>query len=142
MKAERARIARLRRLERVRAIARQTALAEAARAEGTLAQLAGLAERTGLLASEYARRDDSATAAELAAVLRFASGMRAITRNAGAEAETARGVADLKAREVAEAERRRAAVEDRAVRETGALARKEYASTPNSGARKPGWHGS
>lgn len=39
MKAERERLARLKRLERIRDIARQTALAEAGKAEGTLAQL-------------------------------------------------------------------------------------------------------
>ena len=142
MTVEKARIARLHRLERVRAIARQSALVEAAHAEGTLAQLAGLAERTRLLAADYARRDDSASAADLAAVLRFAGGMQGITRNASAEADSARSIADRKAREVAEAERRRAAVEDRAIRETRALARKEYAATPSSVARKSSWHGS
>ena len=142
MTAERKRLARLHRLERIRAIARQDALAEAARAEGTLAQLAGLAERTRLLAADYARRADSATAADLAAVLRFAGGMQGITRNAASEADNARDLADRKAREAAEAERRRAAVEDRAGREAVALARREYARSPIPGARRGNWHGS
>jgi len=142
MQAERQRIARLHRLERVRAIARQNALVEAARAEGTLAQLATLAERTRLLAEDYARRDDSTNASDLAGVMRFAEGMQGITRNAAAEAHGARSHADRKARDVAEAERRRAAVEDRAAREARALARREYAQSPISGARKGNWHGS
>ena len=142
MTADAKRIARLRKLERLRAIARQSALVEAARAEGTLSQLAALADRTSLLAAEYARRDDATSAGELAGVLRFAGGMQGLTRSAAAEATGARGHADRKAGEIAEAERRRAAVGDRVTREARALARKEYASTPSLGARKGNWHGS
>lgn len=136
------RVARLRRLERIRAMAREAALAEAAKAEGTLAQLAGLAERTRLLAAEYAARDDAADAHGLAGAMRFAAGMQGLTRNAEAEADSARVVADGKARAAAEAERRRAAVDDRAAREVRAIARKGYATTPSLAARKGGWHGS
>lgn len=142
MPAEAKRLARLRKLERLRAIARQSALVEAARAEGTLAQLAGLAERTRLLAAEYAARDDAASAADLAGVLKFADGMQGVTRSAVAEAGNARRIADGKAQAVAEAERRRAAVEDLIDRKARALARREYASTPSLAARKGDWHGS
>jgi hypothetical protein len=136
------RLARLRRLERMRAIAREAALAEAARAEGTLAQLAGLAERTRLLAAEYAARDDAGDAHALAGAMRFAAGMQGLTRNALAEADSARSLADAKARAAVEAERRRAAVDDRASRVVRAIARKGYATTPSPAPRKGGWHGS
>lgn len=133
---------RLRKLERLRAIARQTALAEAARAEGTLAQLTGLAERTRLLAADYAARNDAASAADLAGHLRFAEGMQGVTRSAAAEAGNARRLADHKAQAVAEAERRRAAVEDLIGRRARDLSRREYAATPSLAARKGDWHGS
>lgn len=126
----------------MRAIAREAALAEAAKAEGTLAQLAGLAERTRLLAAEYAARDDAGDAHALAGAMRFAAGMQGLTRNAAAEAETARSVADGKARAAAEAERRRAAVDDRASREIRTIARKGYATSLSLAPRKGGWHGS
>lgn len=142
MAADARRLARLRKLERLRAIARQSALAEAARAEGTLAQLTGLAERTRLLAAEYAARDDATHASDLARTFRFAEGMQGVTRSAEAEAAGARRNADSKARDVAEAERRRAAVEDRVTREARDLARREYAQTPSLGARKGNWHSS
>jgi hypothetical protein len=46
MKAERAKLKRLQRLEKLRDVTKQAALGEAARAESTLAQLTTLAERT------------------------------------------------------------------------------------------------
>ena len=54
--SDKRRLARLKRLEAVRAVARQAAAAEAAAAEGTLAQLIALAERTGRIAADYAVR--------------------------------------------------------------------------------------
>ena len=66
MKAERARLARLKRLEKLRAIARQDALAEAGRAEARLAQLTQLGERTASLVGAYGARTDAASGADLA----------------------------------------------------------------------------
>lgn len=142
MKSEKQRLARLRKLEKVRAIARQTALAEAALAEGALTHMAALAQRTRLLADHYARRDDAATAADLARSLTFAGGMQTIIRTAETQADNARNAADLRARAVAEAERRRAAVQDRADRAARDLARREYGATLSTAARKGNWHGS
>ena len=142
MKAERKRLARLRKLERLRDMARQTALTEAAKAESTLAQLAALADRTRSIANDYARREDATSAGDLAANLRFAGGMQGITRNAAAQADNARGTADLRARDVAEAERRRAAAQDRADAAARDIARREYGATLSLAARKGNWHGS
>ena len=58
MTPDQARLRRLTRLERVRALARQDALRAAAEAEAHLSQLTELAERTERLATDYrARRD-------------------------------------------------------------------------------------
>lgn len=142
MQAERKRLARLRKLERLREMARQSALTQAASAEAALAQLSHLADRTRRIATDYAIRDDATSGAELTATLCFSAGMQHIIRSADAEAANARATADRAAREVAEAERRRAAAQDRADRAHRALARREYAATLSLGPRKGNWHGS
>lgn len=114
MKAERAKLKRLQRLEKVRAIAKQSAVTEAARAENTYAQLSALAERTGNLAADYAARTDVVDGADLAMLRRFASGLQGIRATTQADAERAQAIADRRQTELASAERRRAAVEDRA----------------------------
>lgn len=114
MKAERAKLQRLQRLEKVRAIAKQTAITEAARAETTYAQLSALAARTGDLAADYAARTDAADGAALAGLRRFASGLQGIRATTQADAARAQAIADRRQIELASAERRRAAVEERA----------------------------
>lgn len=137
MKAERARLARLNRLERVRAIAKQTAAAEAAQAEGTLAQLEALAERTRLMASEYANRVGLHDAASLQQVNRFARGLEGISANTANDASNARRIADVKMQALSQAERRRAVVEERAGRQARLIAK--GSETPVlSGKRKSG----
>lgn len=135
MKAERARLARLRRLERIRDVACRTAMAEAGRAEGTLAQLQTLADRTARMAAEYAARSDAGDAASLLQLSRFVAGLDRITTGTNADAARARQVADAKAQEVATAERRRAAVEDRAGDQARKIARKAD-NQPVLGSRK------
>jgi hypothetical protein len=122
MPPDRKRLARLQRLEKVRAIARQTAAVEAAEAEGTLAQLQALAERTGQMASDYAARRDIADGGALRQLSTFREGLAGVSRGTRADAERARGHADLKLRELSEAERRRQAAETRATSEAKALA--------------------
>lgn len=139
MKAERERLARLRRLERIRDIARQTALAEAGKAEGTLAQLQGLVERTQRLSAAYAARTDARDAHALQQLQHFVAGLDRITTGTRADADAARRVADAKAQEAALAERRRAAVEERAEAQERLIARKSAAATtPVTGKRKTG----
>ncbi len=139
MKAERERLARLRRLERIRDIARQTALAEAGKAEGTLAQLQGLVERTSRLSADYSARTDALDAHSLQQLRHFVAGLDRITTGTRADAETARRIADTKAKEAAAAERRRAAVEERAEAQARLIARKTAsATTPTTGKRQSG----
>lgn len=105
---------RLQRLERVRSIARQTAAAESVHAEGTLAQLLALAERTTTLATDYFAREGTTDGAALRRLTDFAGGLHTIAARTLGDAETARGIADDKLATLATAERRRAAVEERA----------------------------
>ena len=134
MKAERVRLARLHRLERVRAIARQAAASEAAQAEGALAQLEALAERTRRLAADYAGRNEAMDGAALRGLLGFAGSLQGISASTASDAVQARAFADLKLAHLAEAERRRAAVEDRAQRQAERMAKGENA--PASGSRR------
>lgn len=139
MKAERERLARLKRLERIRDIARQTALAEAGKAEGTLAQLQGLADRTQRLSTEYAARTDARDAHGLQQLRQFVAGLDRISSGTRADADAARRIADAKAQEAAAAERRRAAVEERAEAQERLIARKvASATTPTTGKRQSG----
>lgn len=134
MKAERARLLRLQRLEKVRAIAKQTAAAEAAQAESTLAQLEALAERTRKLVSDYAGRTEARDAAALQQIGRFTSGLRGIYDTTSTDAVRARGFADNKLANLGVAERRRAAVEERADKQARVIASKGEA--PALGKRK------
>lgn len=122
MQAERARLKRLGRLERVRAIAKQALVAESAQAEGTLAQLEALAERTRAMSAEYAARTRFASGLELRQLGQFVAGLQAITRTTRADALQAKALADRKQLDLAQAERSRAAVEERALAQEKALA--------------------
>lgn len=116
MKAERARLMRLNRLERVRAIAKQAAAQEAAAAESTLSQLEALAERTRLLAADYGNRNEARDGASLQQIGRFADGLRSIYSRTANDALTAKRIADNKMAELATAERRRSIVEEHAIK--------------------------
>lgn len=136
MKAERAKLKRLQRLEKVRAIAKQSAVTEAARAENTYAQMAALATRTGELAAEYAARSDARTGEELRLLGRFALALQGIRTNTQADAARAQAIADKRQQDLAAAERRRAAVEDRAVAQARQIAAKREYGPQALGARK------
>ena len=124
MQAERARLKRLQRLEKVRAIAKQAAAVESARAESTLAQLEALAMRTRRMTDEYRARTDFRDGLELRQLGQFVSGLNAITATTSGDALNARALADRKQLELAQAEHSRAAVEDRAKAGAAALARR------------------
>lgn len=111
--AERARLRRLQRLEQVRAIDRDRAARDAATAESTLAQLLALAKRTDALAADYAGRQLPRDAAGLAATMQFHDGLLAIAGTARSETASLRGEADLRQQALAQAERRRAATDER-----------------------------
>lgn len=136
MKAERARLARLQRLERIRDIARRNALAEAGQAEGTLAQLQGLVERTSRLSAEYSARTEMPDGHALQQLRHFVAGLDRITTGTRADAVNAQKVADIKAQEAAAAERKRAAVEERAEAQSRLIARKIANAAAPLSARK------
>lgn len=121
MAPDRQRLARLHRLEKVRAIAKQAAAAEAAQAEGTLSQLLALAKRTGQLVDDYAARRDMTDGSTLRGMIAFREGLAGVSRSTLADAARAQTLADAKLRNLSEAERRRQAVEDRARSEAKAL---------------------
>ena len=127
MASDRQRLARLHRLERVRSIAKHAAAVEAAQAEGTLAQLVALADRVTLLATDYATRDDAPDALALQQLVRFAGGLRTVSQTTRSDAGQARTLADRKQADLAQAERRRAAVEERAITEVRAAASRRIA---------------
>lgn len=134
MNADPRRLARLRRLERVRAIARQVAATAAAEAEGTLAQFEALAARTGRLAACYDARRDVADGLALRQLAGFAEGLRGINSSTLGDASRARSIADERQSELALAERRRAAVEERAARAARTIAVRRQ--DPALGARR------
>lgn len=113
MPSDAARLKRLNRLERVRALAKQDALRAAAEAEGQLAQLKALAERTAQIAEDYRARRDCQTGADLRRLATFVDGIAAIGTATTRDAITARGLADQRQQDLARAERSRAAAEDR-----------------------------
>ncbi len=122
MQAERVRLQRLLRLERVRAIAKQALAAEAAQAEGTLAQLEALASRTQRLALDYSGRRDPGDGLALHGLGQFTAGLQGISAATHGDANQARLAADRKHQELALAERARAAVEDRASKQARRIA--------------------
>lgn len=136
IKARHQRLVRLRRLEKLREIGHRQAMLAAGQAEGTLAQLQHLAERTGTLAESYAARTDADDGAALAHLGAFRAGLERIARSTAGEIDTARRIADARAADVAAAERRRAAVADRIAAEAQALARvRAQAGTPLNASR-------
>lgn len=125
---------RLRRLEKVRDIAKQAAAREAAEAESTLAQLEALAARTGQLIGDYAGRTDAPDAASLRLLTSFRTSLAGVGEATRADALRAKTFADAKLAHLAAAERSRQAVEDRARSTAEAIAQ---AATPMAqGARK------
>lgn len=135
MRAEAARVRRLVRLEKVRAHAKQAAAIEAAEAEGALARLSNLASRTQAMVDDYSTRSSHADGLELRQIGQFVAGLAEIFTTTRDDADQARIAADRKQQELAEAERRRAAVEDRARAGERALARRLI--VPVLGSRRP-----
>lgn len=142
MKAERAKLKRLQRLEKLRAVAKQAALGEAARAEGTLSQLSTLAQRAQALTQDYASRTDMQTGAELSRMVRFVGGLQGIAATTAADLRRAHVLADRRQAELAAAERRRAAVEERAAEQARSMAAKaQYTAFSNQSFSPSGTRG-
>ena len=124
MSTDRIKLKRLRRLERLRGLARQNALAEAAKAEATLAQVTSLQTRTEALIKAYRLRRSAEDGAELQQTQHFVAGLTRIAAATADDLVHARTAADARAAEAAEAERRRAAVDERIEAARQRLARK------------------
>lgn len=125
MPPDAARLKRLNRLERVRALAKQDALRAAAEAEGHLAQLDALADRTARLAEDYRGRRDCHDGAELKRLLGFVTGIAAVGTATTRDVTAARQLADQRQQDLAQAERSRAAAEERVLGEVRAQARRD-----------------
>lgn len=136
MRPEAARLKRLARLERIRALAKQDALRVAAEAERHLAQVNALAERTARIAEDYRARRDCHSGAELQRLSQFAGGLAAIGAAASRDAAAAGALADQRQLELARAERSRAAAEDRHKAEIQAQAQVRSGRTPVLAGRK------
>ncbi|MGD9664650.1 MAG: hypothetical protein AB7U34_05545 [Novosphingobium sp.] len=114
MKAAKAKLRRLQRLERIRAIAKQSAALEAAQAEDTLARLLHLSAHTDRLATGYRIKPGPMDGASLQRTSTFASALLDMSTTTTRDADQAKVHADTKQADLARAERRRAAVDDRA----------------------------
>ena len=136
MQHDRRKLARLLRLERVRAIAKQGAAANAAAAESTLSRRTELALRTRDLAGDYNARQDIDSGADLARMGHFARGLHTILASTEADVTRARAVADRRLSQLAAAERARAAVDERAARTVRELAAKALNGEPGPGATR------
>lgn len=137
MSADKAQLRRLRRLERLRAIARQDAARAAAQAEGTLAQLVRLSARTGAMRDEYGARTDLRDGMALVQHQAFVAGLSTIHHITSADATQARSTANRLQQELALAERRRAAVEERMDQASKTLAQRG-AALPTGSRRATG----
>ena len=124
MLADRRKLARLRRLERVRAIAHREAATAAAEAEATLARLDELAMRTETLAGDYTARPGAVEGGELSRASSFVQALLTIRSAALADARRAREQADARQAALASAERRRSGVQTRADAVERALAQR------------------
>lgn len=134
MRPELARLRRLTRLERVRAIAKHDALRAAASAEGSLAQLLGLTRRTAAMTQDYRARTGMTDALALAQHHAFLTGLTGIHTATSGDAAQAQALADRMQEELALAERRRATVEERARVEERQIAQRRL--PPALGARR------
>lgn len=139
MQPELRRLKRLQRLEQVRAIAKQAAAQDAARAESTLQHLRGLAERTRSLAEGYDPRTASPDGHALRQMNQFVSGLSGITASTERDALAAQDLTDRKQHELALAERARAAAGERV--ESQAQLVEQRNARPEISARRTRWHG-
>jgi hypothetical protein len=137
MKAERARLTRLKRLEKLRAIARQNALAEAGKAETRLAGLETLGQRTATLITGYATRTDAQCGADLVRQRIYLGELQSMATRTAADIARARDHADARGAQAAAAERSRAAVETRIEATAQRIARHTNAAAVPTGARPP-----
>jgi hypothetical protein len=137
MVLEQRRLTRLKRLERLRAVAKDQAALAAADAEETLARLGTLSTRTRALAANYTKRQGLSDGLALAQVQHFVTGLAGIDAATRADTVRAAASADERQRALAEAERRRSAVEERLTEQVRLVNRKAN-PTPLGSRRQSG----
>lgn len=123
MSPEQKRLERLRKLEKVRAMARHAAAIEAAQAEASLRKLNALSERTRDMAGSYRDSAGPQDGAALAGKLHFVAGLHGIAQKTASDALAAGRLADQRQTQLANAERRRAAIADRIAVQERVIAR-------------------
>ncbi len=107
MKAAKNRLLRLKRLERIRDIARIEALERAATAEQLFARQAELARRSDELAQAFARRWDAQSGSDLRDLRSFHAGLDGLSRSIARDSDQARESADHHRLDAAAASRKR-----------------------------------
>lgn len=106
MTADKARLKRVRLIERIRAVEQRKAASDAFQAEAVRQRLERLSEKTRSLAQLYSLRDHAADGAELASAAVMGTQLRQLGRTADAQAAQAKADADAKLMQLASAERR------------------------------------
>lgn len=137
MNKSRRKLARLQRLARVREVVRQEAATRAAEAEDLFARIVALDGQTNTLARRYEMRGDCRDAHSLRQLDAFVCGLRALSAETARQIDTARSDADARLADLAQAERRKSVVEDRA-RDVRRLLERRSAVAPTGIARRSG----
>ncbi len=114
MQVERKKLKRLKRLEHIRSLTKQSALAEVARAEVMLGQLQMLSNRTADLVADYADRPPAITGSDLRNLVQFTDALQLILKSTQTDTVKAAAFANQSQTALAHAEQRRSAVETRA----------------------------
>ena len=137
MKQDRHALQRLRRLERVREVAKQTAVMESAEAEGTLGQLVALRDRTRAIAASYRPPVAETDGGDLRRMRAFVEGVGRLTGKTEQDITAAQSRADALRGDLAAAQRRLSLASERTIRCRKALNAERPAETP---ARRSNWH--
>ncbi len=121
MNKDRAQLKRLQRLARVREIAKREAVAQAAEAESTLAQLNRLSDHVGRLAGQYTAAPGGSDGHSLRQQHLFITELSGLGARTTEDAARARDAADARQADLAGAERRYSVVSDHSARIQRAL---------------------
>lgn len=139
MNAASHKLRRLRRIERVRTVARHTATVRAAEAEGTLGQLMAIRSRTKEMAEGYDPQDGCLLGADLGQIYRFVDGLTELSASTERDVQVAQVTADEFQQELAKAERQRSFVSERVVKAEKAAQREDGETILP---RRRNWHAS
>ncbi|MBS7671334.1 hypothetical protein [Croceicoccus gelatinilyticus] len=139
MKADKRKLERLKRIERVRSISKHVAATQAAAAEGTLGQLLSLRDRTRTIAGSYDPQGLCVQGGDLRVLGSFLGGMHRLTQQTEDDIVTARSVADARQADLVSAEKRQSVVTDKIDEVVRGLRKEKAEPAPP---RRKNWHGS